>query len=361
MPQSSAPDQPPPVPRVFGNLHGFWVLQTFGWSMYFLVHLLVLANEGTWDARTLYGYVTATVGGFSITLLMRLIYRQRARSGPSLGWMVFLLLGSFAGANLIMVVADLPKLLFWRVDEVFPPLKMVSYLQRLYWWMLYCTAWSVLYFGYKFWQAWKVREQRTVQAIAAAEAAQIQMLRYRLNPAFLFQALSAVRDVIGRDGRQARVAVTELSEYLRYSLASREQAEVPLCDEIRAVRRFLAVRETTVGARLQAAFDVDPCAETFPVPPFTILPLVERAALDGADRADAPAIRVAVRLRSSLLRIELGSPGLLQGFRSDTSVLPPNLQAVRRRLEDKYASKCCFEVSQADGRIVSAVIEIPRD
>jgi two-component system LytT family sensor kinase len=306
MPRPGMVDRPMAVP-LFGKLNPFWALQVFGWSAYFLVHMLVLANQGTWNARTLYGYATATAAGFSVTLLMRLVYRRSARTGPGPGWILVLVVGSILGANAIMIAADVPKLLFWPAGEVFPALSVLSYLQRFYWWFLYCIAWSVLYLGYQFWKARKAREQEAAAAFAQAEAAQIQMLRYALNPDLLFKALFAIRDLIAHDGRQARLALTELSEYLRYSLVSREHTKVPLGDEMGAIRHFLAVRGSIADTPLQTAIDVNPDAEECAVTPFTVLPLVEKAVEEGLSNGKTPLrIHVAARLCSHGLRIEVG-------------------------------------------------------
>ena len=355
-------DQPIAIPRVCGKVHPFWALQVFGWSAYFLVHMLVLANEGGLDARTVYGYVSATAAGFSVTLLMRLAYRRWTQTSPGLNWILVLVLCSFLGANGIMIAADLIKLTFWHAGLTFVSVGLLPYLQRLYWWFLYCAAWSILYFGFQFWKSWKLREQRTARAIALAEAAQIRMLRYRMNPQFLSGALDSIRKLMIDDKKQARALLTELSEYLRYGLIRREQTGVLLCAEIEAVRHFLAVRSAMLNSRLQVAIDVDQDAEDCSIPCFVILPLAERVAEAGMkDNRASLRVRVAVRLRSGCLRIEVGSLDFPNErlVESSGAALPADMENVRHRLEDAYPGKYRFEV-YLDGGLVSALVEIER-
>ena len=48
--------------------------------------------------------------------------------------------------------------------------------------------------------------------------AQMQMLRYQLNPHFLFNALNSIRALIEENEVNAKEMISELSEFLRYSL-----------------------------------------------------------------------------------------------------------------------------------------------
>ncbi len=80
-------------------------------------------------------------------------------------------------------------------------------------------CWSGLYFGIKYYQQLQQQTEQTLKATAAAHQAQLKMLRYQLNPHFLFNTLNAISTLIlDRRNETANLAVTLLSGLLRYSL-----------------------------------------------------------------------------------------------------------------------------------------------
>lgn len=67
------------------------------------------------------------------------------------------------------------------------------------------------------------------------------MLRSQVNPHFLFNALSSVHASVRADPERAQVAVEELADFLRYSLARSKVFKVPLSEEIEILERYLAL------------------------------------------------------------------------------------------------------------------------
>jgi hypothetical protein len=60
----------------------------------------------------------------------------------------------------------------------------------------------------------KSQKEKTLTAMALANEAQLQMLRYQLNPHFLFNALNSIRTLVHEDVLKADQMITDLSEFL---------------------------------------------------------------------------------------------------------------------------------------------------
>ena len=75
--------------------------------------------------------------------------------------------------------------------------------------------------------------------------------------------------------------VTEFSEFLRYSLTSSEASNIPLREELDAIRNYLAIEQIRFEDKLEVQFDIESEAEEFRVPGFLIHPLVENAIKHG--------------------------------------------------------------------------------
>ena len=79
------------------------------------------------------------------------------------------------------------------------------------------------------------------------------MLRYQLNPHFLFNTLNAISTLI-LDNRNATAnsAVTGLSEFLRYTLDQDPMKKVTVAQEVEALNLYLNIEKMRFGERLHA-------------------------------------------------------------------------------------------------------------
>jgi hypothetical protein len=223
---------------------------------------------------------------------------------------------------------------------------------------------SLLYFAVDYWQQYTEQLAKAHQAAALAQQAQLQMLRYQLNPHFLFNALNSIRAMIVEDQGRARQMVTELAEFLRYSLDGRGQ-ESTIGEEIQAIESFLAIQRIRFEERLEVKLRVDPEADSAVVPCFLIHPLVENAVKYGMQTSAMPLkIAVEVKRRENDLSIRVANTGrLLSG--ADGQVNGPDgtgtgLKNIAQRLRLAFGERHSFRVFESDGW-VRAEIEVPLD
>ncbi len=200
-------------------LSSFWVLQLIGWALYgvliYITFLTVVPPSGRFGLLQV--KISRTVAGFVLTSLMRPIYKRigSAQSVPFIALLI--LITSFAFGSLWPFGEQTGLWLMNRQQFGFSinwaryPVEVLDYSFTL-------VGWSALYFGIKYWRQWQSEHERTLQAEALANHAQLDMLRYQLNPHFLFNALNSIRASIDEDSHRAKRMVTEFSEFLRYSL-----------------------------------------------------------------------------------------------------------------------------------------------
>jgi hypothetical protein len=112
-------------------------------------------------------------------------------------------------------------------------------------------CWSGLYFGIKYYQQLQQQTEQTLKATAAAHQAQLKMLRYQLNPHFLFNTLNAISTLI-LDGANetANLAVSRLSDFLRYTLDNDPMKRVTLGSELGALDLYLEIEKVRFSDRL---------------------------------------------------------------------------------------------------------------
>jgi LytS/YehU family sensor histidine kinase len=172
-------------------------------------------------------------------------------------------------------------------------------------------SWSALYFGAKFARSLARERESALAANAMAHQAQLRMLRYQLNPHFLFNTLNAISTLV-LDGRRetANGMVGALSGFLRYSLDSDPEQRVTLNQEIESVRRYLGIEQVRFGDRLRVGILVTPEAGSALVPSLILQPLIENAIKFAVSRREEGGhIELVARAEEGVLEISLRDDG----------------------------------------------------
>jgi LytS/YehU family sensor histidine kinase len=217
-------------------------------------------------------------------------------------------------------------------------------------------TWSTIFTGIQLWIEWNLQRERTEKANLLAHAAQLRMLRYQLNPHFLFNALNSIRALVEEDKKKAREMITELSEFLRYSLISRDYSDVPLSQELDAIRHYFAIEKKRYEEKLEVRYDVDPAAEEYPVLSFLIHPLVENAIKYGMQTSPMPLqITIQARVIDEELELEVSNTGRwVEPAAEGDHKIPgtrTGLENVRQRLENAFPGRHQFNVMHDNGQV----------
>src|SRR4051812_5535862 len=123
---------------------------------------------------------------------------------------------------------------------------------------------------------------------------QLETLKLRLHPSFLFNTLGALLPLIRTDPRAAARVVVQLGDVLRQALYDDATKRVTLKSELDTIRTYLQIERARLRDRLDVEFSIAP--ETLPaaVPSLVLMPLIESAIANGVERRNGPS-RVEVR------------------------------------------------------------------
>lgn len=150
--------------------------------------------------------------------------------------------------------------------------------------------WCSVATGYFLRTRFQLREQerRSVQLDleksrleASLNQAQLEVLRSRLNPHFLFNSLQNISVLITENPKLANRMVVHLGDLLRAVLRNDSQPESTLIEEIELTQTYVAMEQMRFGSRLEVTFDIDARAHEAMVPSFLLQPIVENAIIHG--------------------------------------------------------------------------------
>lgn len=335
------PDVPP---RGFfaDKNRAFWILQISGWTGYFLLRTLGgLAN------RMGFGFIlptlVVTITGFSITLLMGWAYRGIIRMRPLRMWLLSCLV--LALASILFSAIEV-----WAHATFFEPgwtPQGIEFFGAILLTLAVLGAWTALYYGINYFLMLDAQAERLQLMAAQASSAQLEMLRYQINPHFLFNTLNSISTlVLLGDTEKANNMLSRLSSFLRYTLVGDREGDATVAQEMRALELYLGIERTRFAARLRVSFTVDPDVEQARIPAMLLQPLVENAVKyavtpleDGADICICAA-RVGTQLE---LTVADNGPGI-----GDDRPTPEGtgvgLNNIRERLRQAYGDSHSFEI-----------------
>jgi signal transduction histidine kinase len=341
----------------------FWPLHLSGWAALGLAMWIgVLSHVGD-PGRAFVSKMYFAVSGGTLTLLLRPLYRRLHRREVSIPVLIatsavcsYLLsmvwtVGYRGGVDLLWAWVDGAALTLPGVSSLINGALFYTFIPM---------AWSVLYFGVKYYQDVQAERERALAAEGLAHQARLQALRYQLNPHFLFNTLNAVSTlIVEENNRDAERMVARLSDFLRVTLECDSDVEVPLADELDFARRYLDIERIRFGERLTVQEDVEPGALSARVAPLLLQPLVENAVRHGImPREDGGRLLLEARRMGDhlLLRVADDGPGPPNASEAREGVGLANTQA---RLDALYGEAHRFDLRRADGGGCEVRIELP--
>jgi hypothetical protein len=201
----------------------------------------------------------------------------------------------------------------------------------------------------------KERETAAARLEQRLARAEVEILRWQLQPHFLFNALNTVSTlVLKADNARAEQAISLIARYLR-SVLNRGSGDelVILDDELRFVTSYVEIEKLRFGDALKVNEHVSVDARIQRVPAMVLQPLVENAIRHGASPASAPRISISARVASGRVLISVTNP-LAPSPRSAENNGGFGLAYVRQRLAHWYGNSARLEMTATnDETIVS--------
>ena len=347
-----------PRPFFHDKNRAFWTLQSLGWGGYFLLRSLGgLANA----MGLLFIVPTAlsTATGYSLTLLMAAAFRRLIRQKPVVTW-------SFSILILVAASAVFSTIEVWAHATFYRPGSRpegVEFLGAILLDFAVLSAWSALYYAINFFLQLEERNDQLQQLEVQASTAQLAMLRYQLNPHFLFNTLNSISTlVLLKQTDRANIMLSRLSSFLRYTLVNEPSGEVTLSQEVETLKLYLEIEKMRFEERLRAEFDIDPAAARACLPSLLLQPLVENAIKYAVTpKEEGAEIAVAARLAGDRVQITVSDtgPGLNDSPQAPTYSTGVGLANIRDRLAQAYGLDHRFEIQPTAAGGFGVIIEIP--
>lgn len=252
----------------------FWLVHSAGWFGFALVHYLGSLLHDLRDLFVVIIFLNA-YAGWLLSIPLRYLYNKIWNYSPLKIALIVIGASYFTG----VIWQVIQNINYWEIyKHGFKPEFWLYYTKNSVFSFSIMFSWSGLYFGTKYYQMLQKEKQSVLQANTVAHQAQLKMLRYQLNPHFLFNTLNAISTlVLVKENNTANGMVTKLSEFLRYSLDKDPMKKVTLDNEIHALQLYLDIEKVRFEERLQVVFNISSDCKKALVPSMILQPLAENA------------------------------------------------------------------------------------
>jgi sensor histidine kinase YesM len=203
-------------------------------------------------------------------------------------------------------------------------------------------------------------ERQLTDARTAAQQAQLQALRYQLNPHFLFNTLNSISSlIVTRRNEDAEQMTNKLSSFLRASLTCDPGGLIPLEEELSLIEEYLDIEAVRFGKRLEVQIACQPEAGAALIPGFLVQPLVENAIKHGVAPSRHPVtVRIEATLDAGQLCVKVINDKFANDEPSRMGGTGVGLLNVRQRLQAVFGDRASLD-TKIDDHCYCAIICIP--
>ena len=352
----------------------FWTLQVLGWGAYFIVSSLTLTlfyNEPSLPFIA-HNLVRAVLG-MIFTWPMKWVFAA-AWNEPLVRRIIY-------GVGMALLMSILWTVIIIELFEMMTGqfIMLSDYGGWIYSSVFIFISWAAMYHGVKYYLLLQHERQRVLETEAntqhqllkrseaenQARLAKLKFLSYQLNPHFLFNTLNSIYSLIGTgDEDRAKSMVSQLSQFLRASLALGDDILIPLKSEIDTLQRYLEIEKTRFGERLSVEIDCEPESMKILIPIFLLQPLVENSIKHAISKSLNPGkIRVSSRIRDERLFLTVEDSGI-----DKTNPVKVDVQGVGvghkntfERLSVMYKDDFKLDMLDSDLGGTRILVELPSD
>lgn len=190
---------------------------------------------------------------------------------------------------------------------------------------------------------------------------QVNIMLSQIQPHFLYNSLTAIRQLCDIDSSQAKQCVTDFSRFLRANMDSlTSRNPIPFSQELLHVKSYLSLEKQRFGERLTVVYDIQ--TDEFELPPLTVQPIAENAVRHGIMKRDIGGVlNIRSSERDDYYELIVEDDGI--GFdtsssRVDDETTHIGITNVRNRVEELVNGT--VDIESTPGKGTKVTIRIPK-
>jgi two-component system, LytTR family, sensor kinase len=336
----------------------FILLQLLFWLIYAAMAIFAFGNGIASVTDAIAGFAMFFVPGFVITTLYRNYFLKYAIDFTSIKKIIPALFFAICIHFFVIIVFQLFYNMLYSTSDLY---------QGVGFWVFIISVFIIVaiinlpwYFIYHIHQYIMALHKKEIEALQYREEntkLQIESLTNKLNPHFLFNALNTIRWLTGKENTEARNAINNLSEILRYNLTNLGKEFISIKEELDITEKYLLFEKIRFEERLDYSITCPQDICNYPVVPFSILNLVENSIKHGINQLpNGGRVDICILDKDNNIIVEIKNTGKL-GTYSDTGF---GVESLNRIFKHAYNKDHAVHIENINENEVLATIIIPK-
>ncbi|MFC3095387.1 hypothetical protein DRW07_16125 [Alteromonas sediminis] len=346
----------------------YWILQGLGWLCYALIfawdNIFFNFQIDVPHFTTIMIFTLFSFTGFLCTVFMRSVYKRLDTSHKYrfvlICFLLTLVLSLLWGGskNLFMWYTLFPAIAKEWETGVLPIYAIFFNYSNSFFILL---VWTAGYFSIKTHFTMLAQTKRLAAIETDRQRSKFQLLRYQLNPHFLFNSLNAASNLALRgDGEKTSELLASLAAFLRFTLDISTDDKISVKQDFEIMQQYLDVEELRFGKRLIIKWHVSHDAESCLIPSFLIQPLIENAIKHSVfNKVDPTTLTISASVVEQGLLIKLADDGLLTSLQNINNSKGLGIANIRKRLTLYYGDKASLDFALNEPHGLVGTILIP--
>jgi sensor histidine kinase YesM len=332
----------------------YWTCQFIGWTLYAAINLFFFKLSYNTNFKDILLFLIWLPLGITITHAYRFIVLKYNILKVNIYFQIPIIIVSSLIMSILFFIINISIVnLFSHSTEQIDLLAATSKILSL---VLIFVIWSVIYFGFHFFDNYKRTEIQNLRLEANTREVELNKLKSQLNPHFMFNSMNSIRALVDEDPKKAKVAITQLSNILRNTLMMHKNKFITLEEELVLVKDYLELEHIRFEERLNFNFDINPNTLILNVPPMMVQTLVENGIKHGISKyPEGGSISIITLKTETGFEIEIINTGqLTPNTKSDSGV---GVENTTNRLELLFGKKASFSLKNLDYKnVISKII-----
>lgn len=172
--------------------------------------------------------------------------------------------------------------------------------------VFYYAGVCLFYYVLVYYQSLQERLEKEIELKNMVREAEMNMLKFQLNPHFIFNSLNSISSLTIVSPEKAREMIIRLSDFLRYSLQQDGLQKSSLEKEVKNIEDYIDIEKTRFGKRLRYHKDIADDCLTMEIPSLILQPVFENAIKHGVHNStEEVTIQLSCYKKSDYLVIEV--------------------------------------------------------
>ncbi len=147
--------------------------------------------------------------------------------------------------------------------------------------IIYYSILVSLYYVIFYYRSFRTKLEKEHRLQTLVKEAELKSLKYQINPHFIFNSLNSISSLTISNPEKAREMSTNLSTFLRKTLATNEIQKIKLFEEVDNIKLYLEIEKVRFGERLDFVMNISERCEEHEIPNMILQPIIENAIKHG--------------------------------------------------------------------------------